>query len=244
MTEEQKKIQFLINGFHANDDYRDFKTAEEYFEFRENRAKNLRTKETENIKDEIYELCSRKSVSVSKWKAAFDSYGLNSETGSQNVYKFYTELYTKRKIPPAVQFPLFMHIYVQHPVEKGFGKYLLEAYDNYSEKQKDKLHKDIYDNLSNFSENGYLTVYRGEYIDAEFGSSIEISQAISFTLDYEKARFFACRWNPQKANVYTAKVAFDDIIYYTDERNESEVIICPESKGCIYRPDRAHCTAF
>ncbi len=46
MTEEQKKIQFLINGFHANDDYRDFKTAEEYFEFRENRAKNLKRQKT------------------------------------------------------------------------------------------------------------------------------------------------------------------------------------------------------
>lgn len=232
MTEEQKKIQFLISGFHADDDYRDFNTAEEYFEFHENRAKQLRTQETENIKVEIYELCSRKSVSVSKWKSAFDSYGYYLETGSKNVYKFYTELYTENKIPPAVQFPLFMHIYVHHPVEKGFDKYLLAAYDNYPEKKKDKLRKDIYDKLGNCKdENGYLTVYRGEYIDFEFGSSIEVGQAISFTLNYEKARFFACRWSPKKANVYTAKVAFEDIIYYTDCRNESEVIIRPESKG-------------
>lgn len=75
MTEEQKKIQFLIDGFHADDDYRDFKTAEEYFEFRENRAKDLRAQETENRKAKIYELISSKSVSVSKWKSAFDSYG-------------------------------------------------------------------------------------------------------------------------------------------------------------------------
>lgn len=232
MTEEQKKIQFLISGFHADDDYRDFKTAEEYFEFHENRAKQLRTQETENIKVEIYELYSRKSVSVSKWKSAFDSYGYYLETGSKNVYKFYTELYMENKIPPAVQFPLFMHIYVHHPVEKGFDKYLLAAYDNYPEKKKDKLRKDIYDELGDCKdENGYLTVYRGEYIDVEFGSSIEVGQAISFTLNYEKARFFACRWSPQKANVYTAKVAFEDIIYYTDDRNESEVIIRPEGKG-------------
>lgn len=232
MTEEQKKIQFLIDGFHANDDYRDFKTADEYFEFRENRAKGLRAQETEYRKTKVYELISNKSVSVSKWKSAFDSYGYYLETGSKNVYRFYTELYTGNKIPPAVQFPLFMHIYVHQPVEKGFDKFLLEAYDNYPEKKKDKLREDVYDKLGNCKdENGYLTVYRGEYIDTEFGSSIEISQAISFTMDYKKARFFACRWSPKKANVYTAKVTFEDIIYYTDDRNESEVIIRPESKG-------------
>ena len=153
------------------------------------------------------------------------------ETGSKKIYNFFTELYNGNKIPPAVQFPLFMHIYVHCPVEKGFNKYLLEAYDNYPEKKKDKLRKDIYDMLGDCKdENGYLTVYRGEYIGAEFGSSIEIRQAISFTLDYKKARFFACRWSPKKANVYTAKIAFEDIIYYTDDRNESEVIIRPESQ--------------
>ncbi|SHJ80419.1 hypothetical protein SAMN02745136_00921 [Anaerocolumna jejuensis DSM 15929] len=68
-------------------------------------------------------------------------------------------------------------------------------------------------------------------MDVEFGSSIEVGQAISFTLNYEKARFFACRWSPKKAKVYTAKVSFEDIIYYTNDRNESEVIIRPESKG-------------
>jgi hypothetical protein len=50
-------------------------------------------------------------------------------------------------------------------------------------------------------------------------------------MDYEKARFFACRWSSKKANIYTAKVSLEDIIYYTDERDEAEVIIRPESKG-------------
>lgn len=232
MTDEQKRIKQVIEMFATDDDYRDFKTAEEYFEFYENRAKQFRAQERENKKVEIYKLSNRKDVNINEWKSAFTSYGYHLETGSKNVYSFYVELYMENKIPASVQFPLFMHIYVNHPIEKGFDKYLMEAYDNYLDKKKDKLRKDIYDKLGNRKDkNGYLTVYRGEYIDAEFGSSIEIGQAISFTLDYKKARFFACRWSPKKANVYTAKVAFEDIIYYTDDRNESEVIIRPESKG-------------
>jgi len=232
MTEEQKKIQFLIDGFHADDDYRDFNTADEYFIFRENRAKEIRAQETEKRKDEVFELVSRKSVSISKWTSAFNRYCFYMETGSKNVFRFYAELYKDNKIPSSIQFALLMHIYVYYSVETGYEKYLLEAYENYPEKKKDKLRKDIYEELGDCKdENGYLTVYRGEYIDAEFGSSIEISQAISFTLNYKKAHFFACRWSPKKANVYTAKVAFEDIIYFTDDRNEGEVIIRPESKG-------------
>lgn len=232
MTEEQKKIQFLIDGFHADDDYRDFKTADEYFEFHENRAKDLRAQDANNVKKELFELAKGKSKDIDKWLTTFDSYGQNLGTSSKNVYDFYTELFMKNKIPMVLQFPLFMHIYVHYPVTKGFERYLLEAYDNYPENKKDKLRKDMYDELGDLlDEKGYLTVYRGEYMDDEFGSSIEVGQAISFTLNYEKARFFACRWNARKANVYTAKVAFEDIIYYTDDRNESEVIIRPESKG-------------
>lgn len=232
MTEEQKKIQFLIDGFHADDDYRDFKTADEYFIFHENRAKNLRDMDANKLKKELVELSKRKSNDIDKWLLAFDGYGQNMGTDSINIYNFYTELHMEDRIPPAVQFPLFMHIYVHYPVKKCFGKYLLEAYDNYPEQMKEKLRKDMDDKLGNCkNENGCIIVYRGEYIDAEFGSSIEIGQAISFTLDYKKALFFACRWSPKKANVYTAKVAVEDIIYYTNDLDESEVIILPQSKG-------------
>lgn len=232
MTEEQKKIQYLIDAYHSDDDYRDFKTADEYFMFCQNRSKDLCAQDAEKGKKELEALGKRKSKDIDKWISAFDSYGLNLGKSSKKIYNFYTELYMENRIPTEVQFPLFMHIYVHYPVEKGFDKYLLEAYDNYPEKKRDKICKDIYNELGDCKdENGYLTVYRGEYFDVEFGSSIDIGQAISFTLDYKKAIFFACRWNSKKAKVYTAKVAFDDIIYYTDERNESEVIVRPESKG-------------
>lgn len=35
----------------------------------------------------------------------------------------------------------------------------------------------------------------------------------------------------QKKQIYIAKVAFEDIIYYTNDSNELEVIIRPENKG-------------
>lgn len=40
MTKEQKKIQFLIDGFHADDDYRDFKTAESILNFVKTELRN------------------------------------------------------------------------------------------------------------------------------------------------------------------------------------------------------------
>lgn len=117
-------------------------------------------------------------------------------------------------------------------VEIGFSEDLLQMYKNYPDDLKETMRKEIYDKIKEYENNdGYFTVYRGEYIEAEYGTSVKLNRAISFTFDYDRARFFACRWNPKIANIYTAKVSFNDIIFYTDERNEKEVIIRPEIKG-------------
>ena len=43
-------------------------------------------------------------------------------------------------------------------------------------------------------------------------------------------RKFACRKCPEKAYIYTVKVSFDNIIYFTNDREESEVLDRPENK--------------
>ena len=180
MTEEQKEIQKLIKMLKGDEDYHDFETADNYFEFWERKTEKYREEVAEKNKDAVYELIAQKRVNANRWISAFGEYARPLGKDSKEIYKFYVELFSENKIPVEVQFPLFINVYAHYPVEKGFNKYLLEAYDNFLEKKKDKLRKDIYDELWDCREDdGYLKVYRGEYIEAEFGSSIEISQAIS-----------------------------------------------------------------
>lgn len=232
MTEEQKKIQFLIDAFHADDDYRDFKTADEYFQFHENRSKDLCAQDAKNRKKELIQLGKRKNKDIKKWLSALNQYAIAVGRHSNKIYEVFIELYQDGMIPDSVQFPLLMNIYVQHNVETGFNKYLLQMYKDYPDELKEIIQKETYNKIKEYADkDGYFTVYRGEYIEAKYGTSVKLDSAISFTFDYKKARFFACRWNPQKANIYTAKVTIDDIIFYTDERNEKEVIIRPEIEG-------------
>jgi hypothetical protein len=142
------------------------------------------------------------------------------------------DLFKEKKIPSEVQFPLLMNININNNVQyNGFNKYFIDSYDNYPAYLKEKFRIEIYNLIKKYmDEDGYFTVYRGEYTATD-NSSIKINQAISFTFDYEKALFFACRRSPKKANIYTTKVTFDNILYFSDERNEKEVLLRPENKG-------------
>lgn len=112
MTEEQKKIQYLIDGFYADDDYRDFITADEYFEFRENRRKGLCAQDEEKRKNELLELGNRKNQDFNEWQSALNQYSIIVGRHSKEIYELFAELYRNGKIPVAVQFPLLMDIYV------------------------------------------------------------------------------------------------------------------------------------
>ncbi len=232
MTEEQKKIQYLIDAFEADDDYHDFMTAKEYFDFREERRKMLCKQEAERKKNEIVELGKSKNNDLDNWKSAFRGYAITVGQHSIEIYNYFIRLYKEGNIPVVIQFPLLMDIYILSNVDSLYNRYLLQMYKDYPDDLKKIMRKEIYNEIKEFEEkDGYFTVYRGEYIEAKYGTSVKINRAISFTFDYDRARFFACRWSPKEAYIYTAKVSFEDIIYYTDERDEKEVILRPVIKG-------------
>lgn len=91
-----------------------------------------------------------------------------------------------------------------------------------------KHHLDILnDNLSEIKnnesdDNEELIIYRGE---GEYSTN----QGYSYSLDINTAIFFAARYkSSHHARLIKAKIKKKDIIWYSDERNEREVIVYPD----------------
>jgi hypothetical protein len=232
MTEEQQKIKFLIDMYHAPNDYRDFHTAEECYDYLNNRSKIMHANRADKTMEKIREFADLSSNDLDAWVDIFEEYSCSIGHDSTRQYKLFVDLYENKKIPSGVQFPLLMDIYINNNVLDGYHKYFLESYDNYPINLKENLRIDLHMQINNYiDKEGNFTIYRGEYINAINGSSININQAISFTFDYNIARKFACRKCPEKAYIYTAKVSFDNIIYFTDGREEKEVLVRPVDKG-------------
>lgn len=63
-----------------------------------------------------------------------------------------------------------------------------------------------------------LTIYRGFYSD-------EYYDALSWTLDIDKAHFFATRFSKDTGSIYQANIKKEDIYAYFDCRNEKEIIV-------------------
>lgn len=83
--------------------------------------------------------------------------------------------------------------------------------------QKDKLmDSDEYNIYKNLPEE--ITVYRGTGDDAKY------FHGLSWTLDYEKAKWFATRWG-NKGRIYKGTIRKDDILAYFLRRDESEAVI-------------------
>lgn len=112
---------------------------------------------------------------------------------------------------------LFLHIWIDAEYLNGniLGDILLELFRINPELKEHKS------KLRAISNSDTIEVYRGE------GSkSIAYDEgAISWTIDKEKALFFANRFNSERKRLITAKVDIDDILAYLTERNESEVVV-------------------
>lgn len=63
-----------------------------------------------------------------------------------------------------------------------------------------------------------LTIYRGFY-------SNEYYDALSWTLDIDKAHFFATRFSNNTGSIYQANIKKEDIYAYFDCRSEKEIIV-------------------
>lgn len=68
-----------------------------------------------------------------------------------------------------------------------------------------------------------VTIYRG--VTSYNADNVK---ALSWTLDYDKAEWFANRFNEENGTVYEAQIERSHILAYFDRRNEFEIIVDPE----------------
>ncbi|MSU01380.1 hypothetical protein [Tissierella pigra] len=130
-----------------------------------------------------------------------------------NLYKHNMVL-----IKPEELFEIFSDVYTLS--EFGFNEFNKEDFlllfsMNTNNDYKSNIEKDG---------NGYVTIYRGE---GEQSSPLD--EAYSWTLDKDKAEWFANRYDTEEVcRVYQAKVHIDNIKAYFEDRGEEEVIVFPE----------------
>jgi hypothetical protein len=72
---------------------------------------------------------------------------------------------------------------------------------------------------------GPFQVYRG----VAGNGSARRPRGLSWTLDVERARWFARRFSLESPAVWSGEVAAGDVIVYIDGREEKEVIALPET---------------
>lgn len=133
----------------------------------------------------------------------------------------------------------------EYPCEEYYMQMLIEVYSFYnvgddflevlqavidggycSDYQK-KTHELINNNI----QDGYVIAYRGEYAIEDRGN-LDYKQSVSYSLDYEQAKFFATRFKMlplTKSIVYTVKVPVKDVLAYIDR--EDEVVCLPICMG-------------
>lgn len=80
-------------------------------------------------------------------------------------------------------------------------------------------------------QDGFVIAYRGEYA-TDTHNNLDYKQSVSYSLDYEEAKFFATRFKMlplTKSIVYTVKVPVEDVLAYIDR--EDEVVCLPICMG-------------
>lgn len=118
---------------------------------------------------------------------------------------------------------MLMDVYSHYTVGENFLEMLqlLIKCGDCIESQK-KAHEIIKDRI----QDGYVIAYRGEFAGAG-QANLDYKQSVSYTLDYEQAKFFATRFSElftlTKSIVYTVKVPVNDILAHIERENE---IVC------------------
>ena len=108
---------------------------------------------------------------------------------------------------------------VRSDIEDGFTDFD-EMYIEFLEGTATKEAKDIHELLTEIDGQDTLTIYRGE---TEYSTSYE--QALSWTLDKEKASWFANRFESEEPVVYKASVKTENLLAYDNGREEQEILV-------------------
>lgn len=133
----------------------------------------------------------------------------------------------------------------EFPCEKYYMQMLMDVYSYYNigdnflellqklidEGYCDESKKEAHELIKEYNNDGYVIVYRGEFATEEH-SNLDYTESVSYSLNYDRAKFFATRFSMLsliKSVVYTVKVPIDDVLAYIDR--EDEVVCLPVSIG-------------
>ncbi len=123
---------------------------------------------------------------------------------------------------------MLMEVYSFYNVGDDFLEVLQAVIDGgYCSDYQKKTHELINNNI----QDGYVIAYRGEYAIEDRGN-LDYKQSVSYSLDYEQAKFFATRFKMlplTKSVIYTVKVPINDVLAYIDR--EDEVVCVPICMG-------------
>lgn len=123
---------------------------------------------------------------------------------------------------------MLMKVYSFFSIGDDFLEILKQLIDGgYCKEYQKKTHEIIKEHIKD----NYIVAYRGEFAVEKQGN-LDYKQSVSYSLDYEQAKFFATRFKMlplTKSVVYTVKVPIEDVLAYIDR--EDEVVCLPICMG-------------
>ena len=117
---------------------------------------------------------------------------------------------------------MLMDVYSDYNIGEDFLELLQKLMDEgYCVEYQKKTHELIRDHIKD----GCVIAYRGEYA-TEGHNNLDYTESISYSLDYDYAKFFATRFKMlplTKSVVYTVKVPIEDVLAHIERENE---VVC------------------
>ncbi len=145
-----------------------------------------------------------------------------------DAWKYFTKIY--KDIPQEHRLKiLLLEIYTYYHYNfPDFYFFLTLFLENETAHQRELRIKENKETLQEFlSEDNLITVYRGVN-----GKGMPEDWALSYTTDKDRAEWFSKRFPTERSEVIERKFHISQILVYTNDRNENEVIVCPPG---VYR---------
>ena len=123
---------------------------------------------------------------------------------------------------------MLMDVYSFYNVGDDFLELLQRMLD---EGYCDEYQKKTQELIKDYIQDGYIIAYRGEFATEKHGN-LDYTKSVSYSLDYEEAKFFATRFKAlplTKSVVYTVKVPVNEVLAYIER--EDEVVCLPICMG-------------
>jgi hypothetical protein len=168
------------------------------------------------------------------------------ELTPEDYYRAFSEMCGRYNNTSAIPYSICSTLIdEEYPCEEYYMQMLMDVYSFYNigEDFLDLLQKLIdegycadyqkktHDLIKIHVKEGYVIAYRGEFAVGEQGN-LNYTQSVSYSLDYERAKFFATRFQRlslTKSIVYTVKVPIEDVLAYIER--EDEVVCLPICMG-------------